>query len=865
MTNLYIKLLGKTEVFWQEKPFEKIPKKSLALLAYLASENKAISREHMAEMLWGIGKSNNLRQGIFSIRKLAGYDTWFVDGEFLEVKAKTDLEEFESLVKNEKYQKAIELYNGDFLESLEIKDANEFNTWLELNQIRIKELYQLALNNYLDSLEENKEYQKALELAKKIIADDPLNETIYRSIMKLENKLGNTENALEQFEILRQNLQNELDLEPSEETLELLKEIEHGARQLNLAQIISKAEDIPHLPKKLIGRDEELIKIKEKLKKEKRLLVQGFGGSGKTALIASVAKDYLKDNLLWLELGDVDYQTAIASILQPFKVNSQSLDDKALKEIIAETFAKNKITLLVLDDVWNAYSLSKIIEVTPNSIPILASSRQRYPKIFRLSLTNLKREDAVKLANFYAGRKLAKADELAKYLGDHAFALRLAASTIKREKISTTSLIQRIKTTPHDLRIPTELADGPDSMSALLKVSLEALDEYSYEVFLAFGALASLSSTSELISYLINRDIDVVENALYELLKRGLLERMTTAGSDNVSYKVHNLSFSYLKYINNIRNKSFINACLDYLKNHKDEPELLDSELDNIIAAAEIAKETQTLLIMRLLVLDGNYFSARGHNTRSLILLKKAIEIAKKQEDFETAHDLLGKLGDTYTNYLGNNEKALSTYKEALEFAQLSNNKAREAIFLNVIGVMLFYKKDKQANNYFAQALAVVKDSKDDLSLATILEQQGFVKGLKGNHQQAKAYFEDALAAVIRLKDNKLLDENDLIQREFFAIYNLGQSLQDLGEYDKSIKTRQNALIIAKKEDNELWIALCKYALGESYHALGKKHEAQLALNESLKLYKKNQAVKYIKSLEKFISDNNIKLKSHDN
>ena len=862
MADLYIKLLGKIEISWQGYALKKIPKKSLALLAYLASENRTISREHMAEILWGIGKLNNLRQGIHSIRQLDGSDIWFIDGESLEIRAKTDLSEFEDLFENKKYKQAIEIYDGDFLEGLEIKDANEFNTWLELNRIRIKELYHLALTNYLAELEKNKEYQKALDLAQKIVAADPLNETIYRSIMILENKLGNTEKALEAFEKLRQNLHSEMALEPSEETLDLLKEIEQGANQLNLAQIISKSEDIPHLPKKLIGRADELVEIKKQLKQEKRLLVQGFGGSGKTAIVATVAKDYLRNNnLLWLELGNADFQTALASILQAFEVSSQNLSNKDLIAKIAKVFKENKISLLVLDNVWNAYSLSKIIELMPENLAILVSSRQRYPKIARISLSNLKREDAIELVNFYAGRKLAKAENLAEYLGDHAFALKIAASTIKREKISTTKLIQRIKAAPLDLRIPSELADGPDSMSALLKVSLEALDEDAYEVFLAFGALASLSSTSELISYLINRDIDLVENALYELLKRGLLERMTTVGSDSISYKVHNLSFSYLKYINNIRNKTFVHACLSYLKNHKDEPELLDSELDNIIAAAETAKKLDTLSIMQLLVSEGNYFDSRGHNTRSLALLDKAIEIAKSQEEFNIAHDLLGKRGDIYTNYLGDNAKALASYKEALEFAKLSKNKAREAIFLNVIGVMLFYQNDSEADSYFAQAIEAAKKAEDDLSLATILEQQGFVEGLKENHQQAKSYFQDALAAILRLKDNELLAENELNKREFFAIYNLGQSVHDLGDYEQSISYRVQALAIAEEQDNELWVALCYYALGESYLALKDNSKTTEYLNKALDLYKKNGAIKYIDSLNDFMHANNINVK----
>ena len=62
---------------------------------------------------------------------------------------------------------------------------------------------------------------------------------------------------------------------------------------------------------------------------------------------------------------------------------------------------------------------------------------------------------------------------------------------------------------------------------------------------------------------------------------------------------------------------------------HKDEPEYIAAELDNIITAAELAKSKSSLAIVKQLVLDADYFAARGHSTRSFTLLKKAIEIQK--------------------------------------------------------------------------------------------------------------------------------------------------------------------------------------------------------------------------------------------
>ncbi len=62
---------------------------------------------------------------------------------------------------------------------------------------------------------------------------------------------------------------------------------------------------------------------------------------------------------------------------------------------------KNKVTLLVLDDVWNDYGLSKVMEALPN-IAFIATSRQRYPRLKRLDVGRLPREAAIKLLEYHA-------------------------------------------------------------------------------------------------------------------------------------------------------------------------------------------------------------------------------------------------------------------------------------------------------------------------------------------------------------------------------------------------------------------------------------------------------------------------------
>lgn len=858
--SLQARLLGVPEFSYKGERVAPSSRKAQALLCYLAARNQSVEREHLAELLWGAGKLNNVRQALYELRQLVGADAWLDDdSETVRVRAHSDLAQAEAAFEQSDFAEVTDHYRADFLASVKV-NAPAFNDWLELERSRLNQLRSEARAACLDIFEANGHHAEALDIANDLLSEDSLNETAHRAVMRLEYAQGNVEAALEQFETCRLKLKEELGVEPLPETLALLAEIEQGgAGTGKSAQVLTVPDDILALPETLVGREGLIETVQSHLDEHARVLVHGFGGIGKTALAASLGETYLKKGkVLWLELGQADPSSALDALVRPFEAQQElaKAEDKA--EFLESLLSEQSISLLVLDDVWNAYSLSVLLETLPSTLPLLITSRQRYPRLKRVDVGRLERLAALDLLSFHAGRDLSSdsaADALCEHLGDHAYALRVAGINLRESETSPQTLLDNIKDTPHDLRIPEDLsAQDRGSVASLLQVSMEPLDDYAFEAFLAYGALFAPSATPELLAQLLRRDSELIEDALFTLVTRGLAERSATPGSDTVTYRVHDLSHAYVKAINNHRSKSVIGAAKSYLETHPNEPDVLEAELPNILGATERADDETLVAMMRLLTLDGTYFMARGHNNRSLRLLDRAIRLAKALGELATAHEFLGKQGDTYINYLGQLEKALVSYEKALLLAQKVGNRGREAVYLSILGVLKFRQKQPDAANYLDKAYQLAKQYADAFDLCTVLGHNGYVAGIKQDYERVIGFSQETLDIVNDLVNRKTFDQAEVSRKRFFSLNNMAQALHFLGRYEASLEKRREALSLADEQDNQIWSADALYGLGETYHATTQRENAEKVLSDALALYKKNQANVYAQELEAFMN-----------
>ena len=316
---LEAQLLGQTSFSCAGEVLEVRSKKALAMLAYLCQHPDGASREALALLLWESGKLGSVRQALYELRKLPGVESWLVDEpERVRVKAVTDAARFETAWQNGRTDDAVALYSGTFLNALIMEGAPNFTEWLLSERERLASTFSEAQFARLETLEGAERFEDALSLARTVLAVDDLNESAHRAAMRLEHRAGRPEAAVEQFEVLREILRDQLGVEPLPETLALLGDIENArSGGMRRALLLGSDAVLPGEAEHFIGRSAELARAEEMLSAGS-LLVHGFGGVGKTAFAAELAKAYAPEGVLWLEVGadsPEDAASALAAAL----------------------------------------------------------------------------------------------------------------------------------------------------------------------------------------------------------------------------------------------------------------------------------------------------------------------------------------------------------------------------------------------------------------------------------------------------------------------------------------------------------------------------------------------------------------------
>ncbi|GCB48421.1 regulatory protein [Streptomyces sp. NL15-2K] len=551
------------------------------LAALLLSQDRVVSDARLSSLLWGWEPPATASAQIYTymsrLRKQLGEEAEIVrrpPGYVLRAPgARVDLVEFRQLERDgrralaerrfeeasELLRRALRLWRGAAL-------ANVTEHMLDAELAPLEEKRMLALESRIEAdLELGRHEQVTAELTG-LVAGFPVRERLRAQLMTALYRCGRQADALHAYYEGRKVLAEQLGIDPGEVLGSTYQAVLGGELGLGRAAGASSGRAVPvpsMLPAtdgELVGRQRELDALRGRLghdggEEQRRILVTGMAGIGKTALAVRAAAEngeFFPDGLLYAELCGLDGaprapRAVLAQLLRALGEGDPNLPAGDLDELVRlyRTRTAGRRLLLVLDNVSGDRQLAPLLPAGPSAV--LITSRRRLARVTAgdtFALPLLDDEAGLDLLAARAGRQRLLADpdasdDLVAYCGGLPLALAIAGARLAaRPHWTVARLAGRLADPATRL---AELSFGDLDLSRVLGSSMEQLEMLERTVL---GGLAE--TEGEPISALwagdrLGLSEDAAENALESLVDAALLELSGLDDQGRPLYRCHEL------------------------------------------------------------------------------------------------------------------------------------------------------------------------------------------------------------------------------------------------------------------------------------------------------------------------------------
>ena len=224
MSCLFVYALGSPRIEIDQHPVEVDTRKAIAMVIYLAIRGENHRRESLAALLWPEYDQTHamgaMRRTLSTLRKALG-------GEFLEIKRDSvglhpeaevwvDAGEFLRLIVECRthghavnqvcprclplLEQALQIYRDDFMAGFSLRDSVEFDDWQFFQREALRRDLSGVLERLVEGYTAQGDFQQAIQVARRQIALDPLDEPAHRQLMKLYAHAGQFNAALRQYQ-----------------------------------------------------------------------------------------------------------------------------------------------------------------------------------------------------------------------------------------------------------------------------------------------------------------------------------------------------------------------------------------------------------------------------------------------------------------------------------------------------------------------------------------------------------------------------------------------------------------------------------------------------------------------------------------
>lgn len=289
-----IKLLDEFVVEHDGKGVNASYKKLSLIIAYLLVEGKT-DREHLSELFWenydNKTAKKNLRNAVYNIKKIFGDD-------FIICHGRSTLEINLDMVNSVDYFNLLKCEGSEFVNSYAVflKGINlsvsvNIEKWADnINDNLLSKYLEysgLMINNYID----NKDFNSALEIIRKVLVYNQYNENLYRLAMKIYRSQERYTEAIELYERLSHLLEKEFAIRPEKNTRVLYEEI---SLIRNSANIVEVDNDYTY-DEKIIEKIKDIINENLVFNSSRVAFLHGEAGVGKKEIIDKVINSDIKE------------------------------------------------------------------------------------------------------------------------------------------------------------------------------------------------------------------------------------------------------------------------------------------------------------------------------------------------------------------------------------------------------------------------------------------------------------------------------------------------------------------------------------------------------------------------------------------
>ena len=205
----------------------------LALLAILAAAgSRGVSRDRLIALLWLDTDEEKARKGLnqalYALRCEIGSDdaiTGTRDLVLVPELVRTDVAEFRAAISAGDLEKAVSVYEGQFLDGFHLPGASQFDRWMEAERNGLARDHATALERLAKRAEDHKDVAGAIEWWRRLASLDPLDGKTTLRLMDALVRAGDRVGALKQARIYEVLLSQELELPPDHEVIALADRI----------------------------------------------------------------------------------------------------------------------------------------------------------------------------------------------------------------------------------------------------------------------------------------------------------------------------------------------------------------------------------------------------------------------------------------------------------------------------------------------------------------------------------------------------------------------------------------------------------------------------------------------------------------